>query len=92
MSPGDEIRLGYTKDEIEDDEDRAYLNSKNFTNLTIGDFIMKSKFLESDIIPRFERQLMVDYIRTHKFEPIEKLINERIEKFGKDKYDIHRFI
>ena len=55
MSPGDEIRLGYTKDEIEDDEDRAYLNSKNFTNLTIGDFIMKSKFLESDIIPRFER-------------------------------------
>ena len=92
MSPGDEIRLGYTEDEIEDDEDRAYLNSKNFTNLTIGDFIMKSKFLESDIIPRFERQLMIDYIRTHKFEPIEKLINERIEKFGKDKYDVHRFI
>lgn len=92
MSPGDEIRTGYTKEEVEDDEDRAYLNSRNFTNLTIGDFIMKSKFLETEIIPRFERNLMVDYIRTHRLASVYKLLEDRIEKFGKNNYDLSRFI
>lgn len=92
MSPGDEIRHDYTKDEIADAEDLAYLNSQWFTNLTIRDFIMTSKFLQSDIIPRFEKQLLIDYIRTHQIAKIQSLIDERIQKAGKGNYDFERFV
>ena len=92
MSPGDEIRHDYTEDEVVDPEDLAYLNSQYFTNLTIRDFIMTSKFLQSDIIPRFEKQLVIDYIRTHQVAKVQEVIDDRIEKAGKGNYDFERFV
>lgn len=90
QSPGDEIFTGYSEKDVPDQNERNYLNSKHYTNLTIRDFILKSSVLDSEIKPRFRRQLIVDYLRTNRIKEIHDLIKKK-QAALKDKDAVYTF-
>lgn len=69
LSPGDEIRLYYSKEELEK-KGRRILSIDRYTNMNVEDIEMQSTFI--DIIEKsFKKQLLVDNIRnldTDKFK------------------------
>lgn len=90
ISPGGEIRTDYSDDEGSP-EDLAYLRSNHYTNHVLQDYIAASDYIE-EMAQRFKRQLFVDYIRVFKNEGVENLLQDRINKAGKNNYDLERFI
>lgn len=74
LSPGDEIRLYYSKEELEK-PGRRMLSIDSYTNMNVEDIQMQSVFIDQ-IEDSFRRQLVIDNIRTLDQEPFEKYCNE----------------
>lgn len=64
LSPGDELRLDYSEEELEYDDEfgDGILRSKHYTNAVMQDIRIKSSYINSVLKPRFKRQLFVNYV------------------------------
>ena len=89
MSPGQELRLDYSEEELEFD---PTLKCTKYTNLNIEDIEVPSLFLK-EIEQNFRRQLVVDMIRSNTPKGFSSFLtelqnerlktNERLRKEGK---------
>ena len=89
LSPGQEMRLDFTEEELAFDET---LKCTKYTNLNVEDSVVPSLFLD-EIEREFRHQLVVDMIRNDMLEEFKdfltelqndrKKTNERLEKEGK---------
>lgn len=76
LSPGNELRLDYTEDELKFD---PTLKSSKYTVLNVEDVEVQSLFLK-EIESEFRKQILVDMIRSSKIESFDEFLKKFNEK------------
>jgi hypothetical protein len=74
LSPGDEQMLSYTEEDYEKYKDLP--RGDKFTNMVISDINASSRYIEDVLKPQIKKQLLINYIRKHNFEPIQEYVKK----------------
>lgn len=90
LSPGDEQMLSYTEEDYEKYKDLP--RGDKFTNMVISDINASSRYIEDVLKPQIKKQLLINYIRKHNFEPIQEYVKKVQKEKGENEFDLERAI